>query len=168
MKTSTILRPADSCALVIFGGNGDLTWRKFVPSLFDLYIDKSLPKQMAIIAVDRADIDDAALRKRLRAGVKEFARAGKPQDWRNFEAHLSYCRGDFENSKTYVDLRVGSRDSTKIGTPKRPAFFTSLCRPRCSARFRRCSPRLASQVISNGLASLSKSRSATTSNQRES
>jgi glucose-6-phosphate 1-dehydrogenase len=89
MKTSTISRPADSCALVIFGGNGDLAWRKLVPSLFNLHIDKSLPKQMAIIAVDRADIDDAALRKRLRVGVKKFARAGKPQDWRNFEAHLS-------------------------------------------------------------------------------
>jgi glucose-6-phosphate 1-dehydrogenase len=104
MKTSTISRPADSCALVIFGGNGDLAWRKLVPSLFNLYIDKSLPKQMAIIAVDRADIDDAAFRKRLHAGVKKFARAGKPQDWRNFEAHLSYCGGDFENSKTYVEL----------------------------------------------------------------
>ena len=104
MNASKTSRPADSCALVIFGGNGDLAWRKLVPSLFNLHIDKSLPKQMAIIAVDRADIDDAALRKRLRAGVKKFARAGKPQDWRNFEAYLSYCRGDFENSKTYVEL----------------------------------------------------------------
>jgi Glucose-6-phosphate dehydrogenase, NAD binding domain/Glucose-6-phosphate dehydrogenase, C-terminal domain len=94
----------NSCALVIFGGTGDLAWRKLVPSLFNLYVDKTLPEKMAIIAVDRADIDNAALRKRLRGGVKKFARAGKPKDWRNFEAHLSYCRGDFENSKTYVEL----------------------------------------------------------------
>jgi Glucose-6-phosphate dehydrogenase, NAD binding domain len=104
MKTSTISRPADSCAFVIFGGNGDLAWRKLVPSLFNLHINKSLPAKRAIIAVDRADINDAALRKRLRVGVKKIARAGKPQDWRNFEAHLSYCRGDFENSKTYIEL----------------------------------------------------------------
>jgi glucose-6-phosphate 1-dehydrogenase len=77
MKTSTISRPADSCALVIFGGNGDLAWRKLVPSLFNLHIDKSLPEKMAIIAVDRADIDDAALRKRLRVGVKKFAANGQ-------------------------------------------------------------------------------------------
>jgi len=168
MNASTTSRPADSCALVIFGGNGDLAWRKLVPSLFNLHIDKSLPEKMAIIAVDRADIDDAALRKRFRDGVKKFARSGKPQHWRNFEAHLSYCRGDFENPKTYVNSRVGSLDSTKIAAPKRPTFFTSLCRRRCSPRFRKCSPRLASQVIANGLASLSKSRLATTSNQRES
>ena len=47
-KTS---RLADSCALVIFGGNGVL-------SLFNFHIDKSLPEKMAIIAVDRADIDE--------------------------------------------------------------------------------------------------------------
>jgi glucose-6-phosphate 1-dehydrogenase len=45
---------------VIFGGNGDLTWRKLVPSLFNLHLDKALPEKMAIIAVDRAEIDDAA------------------------------------------------------------------------------------------------------------
>lgn len=55
----------DSCAFVIFGGNGDLAWRELVPSLFNLHLDKALPK-MAIIAVDRAEIDDAALHKRLR------------------------------------------------------------------------------------------------------
>lgn len=54
--------------------------------------------------MDRADLDDATLRKRLWDGAKRFARAGKPQDWRKFAAHISYCRGDFENSKTYRDL----------------------------------------------------------------
>jgi glucose-6-phosphate 1-dehydrogenase len=55
---------------VIFGGGGDLAWRKLAPSLFNLHLDKSLPEKMAIIAVDRADMDDAALRKRLRDGGK--------------------------------------------------------------------------------------------------
>ena len=104
MNASTTSAPADSCAVVIFGGNGDLAWRKLVPSLFNLHIDKSLPQKLAIIAVDRAEIDDAALRKRFHDGVKRFARAGKPQHWRNLEANLSYCRGDFENTKTYVEL----------------------------------------------------------------
>jgi glucose-6-phosphate 1-dehydrogenase len=89
---------------VVFGGGGDLAWRKLVPSLFNLHLDKVLPEKMTIIAVDRADLDDATLRKRLSDGVKRFARAGKPQDWRKFAAHISYCRGDFENSKTYREL----------------------------------------------------------------
>ena len=43
------LRPQPSI-LVIFGGDGDLAWRKLVPSLFNLHIEKSLPEKMAIIA----------------------------------------------------------------------------------------------------------------------
>jgi len=57
---------------VIFGGGGDLTWRKLVPALFSLYLGKSLPEQTAIIAVDRANLSDAALRQRLHDGVKRF------------------------------------------------------------------------------------------------
>ena len=38
---------------VIFGGAGDLTWRKLVPALFDLSQDRSMPADFSIIAVDR-------------------------------------------------------------------------------------------------------------------
>jgi glucose-6-phosphate 1-dehydrogenase len=123
MNASIISRPADSCALVIFGGNGDVAWRKLVPSLFNLHIDKSLLETMAIIAVDCADIDDAAMRKRLPVSVKKFARAGKPRDWRNFGAHLSYCRGDFENSKTYVELASRLAKLDKDWTAKATHIF---------------------------------------------
>jgi glucose-6-phosphate 1-dehydrogenase len=78
MNPSISSRAIDSCAFVIFGGNGDLTWRKLVPSLFNLHLDKALPEKMAIIAVDRAEIDDAALHKRLRDGAKKFARCVQP------------------------------------------------------------------------------------------
>ena len=42
---------------VIFGGAGDLTWRKLVPALFDLSQDRSMPAQFAIIAVDRVELE---------------------------------------------------------------------------------------------------------------
>ena len=56
---------------VIFGGAGDLTWRKLVPALFDLSQDRSLPAQFAIIAVDRVKLGDDALRRRLQNVLKE-------------------------------------------------------------------------------------------------
>ena len=61
---------------VIFGGAGDLTWRRLVPALFDLAQDRSLPADFSIIAVDRVDVTDDTLRRRLRAGVRKFARHG--------------------------------------------------------------------------------------------
>ena len=40
MKTNDQLEPT---VFVIFGGAGDLTWRKLVPALFDLSQDRSMP-----------------------------------------------------------------------------------------------------------------------------
>ncbi|HKK20582.1 MAG TPA: hypothetical protein VJ983_03840, partial [candidate division Zixibacteria bacterium] len=31
--------------VVIFGGGGDLAWRKLIPALFDLYIDEWMPEE---------------------------------------------------------------------------------------------------------------------------
>ena len=59
---------------VIFGGAGDLTWRKLVPAMFDLSQDRSLPDQFSIIAVDRAHLSDEAIRRRLHDGVNQFSR----------------------------------------------------------------------------------------------
>ena len=77
---------------VIFGGAGDLTWRKLLPSLFDLHLDGRMPKKFAIIVVDRAAFRDADLHKRLLDGVKRFSRYGKVKsaDWKKFAGHVTY------------------------------------------------------------------------------
>jgi glucose-6-phosphate 1-dehydrogenase len=91
---------------VIFGGAGDLTWRKLVPALFDLSEDRSLPADFSVIAVDRVDVSDETLRRRLHAGVKKFARhkVVKSGAWREFARHLHYQRGDFKKRHTYTTL----------------------------------------------------------------
>src|SRR2546422_9769149 len=38
------LRP-DPAILAIFGGGGDLAWRKLLPALYDLYLDHWLPER---------------------------------------------------------------------------------------------------------------------------
>ncbi len=120
--------------LIIFGGGGDLTWRKLVPALFSLYLGKSLPEQVAIFAVDRANLTDTALRQRLHDGVKRFCRnqGSKSADWTSFAGCIHYCQGDFKNPKTYSALakRLTELDQSwgkkaehifYLATP--PAFF---------------------------------------------
>src|ERR1019366_5633150 len=99
MKISLII-------IVIFGGAGDLTWRKLIPSLFDLHRDGRMPKQFAIIALDRIAMSDVVLHQRLLGGVKTFARKGnfKSADWKNFSSHITYQQGDFEDPATYSAL----------------------------------------------------------------
>jgi glucose-6-phosphate 1-dehydrogenase len=103
MSTSEQPEPT---VFVIFGGAGDLTWRKLVPALFDLSQDRGLPERFAIIAVDRMPLGDAALRKRLHDGVNQFSRHGKvaPAEWNSFAQHLHYAQGDFKKSATYTAL----------------------------------------------------------------
>ena len=104
MKTNDQLEPT---VFVIFGGAGDLSWRKLVPALFDLSQDRSLPPQFAIIAVDRIKLGDDALRRRLHDGVNQFSRFGKAKAaaWNQFAQHVHYQPGDFKTPATYSSLR---------------------------------------------------------------
>jgi glucose-6-phosphate 1-dehydrogenase len=103
MKPNDQLEPT---VFVIFGGAGDLTWRKLVPALFDLSQDRSLPAQFAIIAVDRIKLGDDALRRRLHDGVNQFSRFGKAKAaaWNQFAQHIHYQPGDFKKLPTYTAL----------------------------------------------------------------
>ena len=95
-------------ALVIFGGRGDLTWRKLVPALFNLHLDRRLPEPLAIVAVDRVDSDDVAFRERLRDGVNQFSRRLPPSEaaWESFAAAVRYQRADFDDPAAYAELAV--------------------------------------------------------------
>src|SRR5271157_4547046 len=99
-------RQPEPTVFVIFGGAGDLTWRKLVPSLYDLSRDQSMPADFAVIAVDRVDLSDEKLRRRLHEGVKKFSRKGmvKTGEWSEFARHIRYQRGDFKKLQTYTAL----------------------------------------------------------------
>ncbi len=103
MKPPDQLEPT---VFVIFGGAGDLTWRKLIPALFDLSQDRSLPAEFAIIAVDRIKLGDDALRRRLHDGVNQFSRFGKAKAaaWNQFAPHIQYQQGDFKQATTYAAL----------------------------------------------------------------
>lgn len=103
MKASDPLEPT---VFVIFGGAGDLTWRKLVPALFDLFLDQAMPAHFSVIAVDRIAMTDEKLRRRLHDGVKKFARQGtvKVAEWDEFAKHIRYQQGDFMKLATYTAL----------------------------------------------------------------
>src|SRR5262245_16576312 len=49
-------RPADPCVMVIFGGAGDLTKRKLLPSLYNLASNGLLAAEFAVVGVARAPL----------------------------------------------------------------------------------------------------------------
>jgi glucose-6-phosphate 1-dehydrogenase len=96
----------DPTIIVLFGGAGDLAWRKLMPSLFDLHREGRMPEQFAILAVDRLPYRDQDLRKRFLGGVEQFARNKKVRktDWNAFARHVTYHQGDFQDPATYSHL----------------------------------------------------------------
>lgn len=92
--------------IIIFGAGGDLTWRKLVPALYNLYLDQWLPDQFVIIGVDRQDMNDHAFGQRLRDGVNRFSRQGRVDEarWASFAAHLSYSSAELNADQTFTEL----------------------------------------------------------------
>ena len=113
--TDTALCP-DPTILVIFGGGGDLTWRKLVPALYDLLLDRWFPERFALIGVGRKPMGDDDFRQRLRQGVDQFSRHGRldVKRWDSFAASLSFHSGDFGDRTVYAALgeRLAAQEKT--------------------------------------------------------
>ena len=69
----------DNHILIIFGASGDLTYRKLVPAVFDLFAQQLLPEKFAVLGVSRTDFSDVAFRDKMKEGILAFANFGKEQ-----------------------------------------------------------------------------------------
>src|SRR5262245_17630437 len=96
----------EAAGLVIFGAGGDLTRRKLVPALYDLFLDRYSPQRFAIIGVDLQPLDDESFRQRMREGVDQFSRRGKVDDttWQAFAQRLSFLSANFSDPAIFTKL----------------------------------------------------------------
>lgn len=91
-----------SNTIVIFGASGDLTRRKLVPSLFNLYRKGRLPAGTRIVGFARRPYDDQIFREMMYTAVKKFV--GDILDealWASFAPMLHYVQGDLESPESY-------------------------------------------------------------------
>jgi glucose-6-phosphate 1-dehydrogenase len=91
--------------LVIFGGAGDLSQRKLLPSLFHLFKEEELPGAFSVLAFDRVDIDDGHYRALMEEAAKRADEETFDKNaWDAFSRHLSYMRGYFEDDDSFTRL----------------------------------------------------------------
>lgn len=92
--------------IVIFGGKGDLAWRKLIPAFYHLYIGGFMPAQFAIYGVHYEKMDEKKFEAHLLEGVNTFSRSGKAnkEQWKKFAAHVFYFEGDFTADDTFRRL----------------------------------------------------------------
>jgi glucose-6-phosphate 1-dehydrogenase len=93
-------------AFVIFGVTGDLTHRKLLPALYELFRVNRLHVPVYIIGFARRDWTDEVLRQSLREAINEYART-QPVEPSLVEQLLSrafYVRSNFDDLDGYVRL----------------------------------------------------------------
>lgn len=103
MRSSDNLQPT---IITIFGGSGDLTNRKLVPALYNLYLDNQIPEKFAIIGLGRTEYTDNQFRNYLREGLDDFSRRGKTkkEDWDGFKDKIHYLISDVFDDKSYEEM----------------------------------------------------------------
>lgn len=97
----------ENCIVVIFGASGDLTRRKLVPALFDLYRKKLLPEGFAVLGVSRTPLSDTAFRNQIAENLTDDS-ANPPVNKaaiEDFLKHLYYLTIDTANSDHYKKLK---------------------------------------------------------------
>jgi glucose-6-phosphate 1-dehydrogenase len=87
---------------VIFGASGDLTARKLIPALFNLYLNNIFPEPGAIIGCGRTEMASDSFRNQLRRDCP--AATGNHRRWPEFAALLHYRVVRYADQSAYQDL----------------------------------------------------------------
>ena len=120
----------DPTILIIFGAGGDLTWRKLMPALYNLFLNKWLPDRFAIMGLDGKQMSGDDYRQRLRQGVDQFSGRGPVQEeaWPNFAAYLADpISADFADPEMYAALSQRLANQEKAwDAPARHIFYLAV------------------------------------------
>ena len=93
--------------LILFGGTGDLTWRKIMPALFQAFRHGKLPAGGRILAVARDERSDTEYRAFIREKFTGVEEAKQPSDdeFARFAELLHYRRMDLSKPEHYAGLK---------------------------------------------------------------
>jgi glucose-6-phosphate 1-dehydrogenase len=98
-------RVPDPCAIVIFGATGDLTHRKILPALYNLYRAGLLPPESSIVGFARRPFTDESFRDEMRKAVEKYSRVPISEPiWESFAEGIRYQQGSFEDPGAFKGL----------------------------------------------------------------
>lgn len=105
------MKKPENHILVIFGASGDLTYRKLIPAVYDLYKQNLLPEKFAVLGASRTNLSDDNFREKMIEGIKKFSNFKEDDNNKvdEFLKLLSYFpldtqkTDDFKNLKEHID-----------------------------------------------------------------
>ena len=119
--------------LVLFGGTGDLAWRKLMPALYQAFRHGSLPEGTRIIGIGRDDHSDDQYRALIQSRFDKVELDKRPtvDEFAGFAALLHFLRMDLSGPQDYPRLaqllRERNADTVVMYLATAPALFTTVC-----------------------------------------
>ena len=114
--------------MVIFGGTGDLTYRKLLPAIENLYLENKLSERFCVVAVGRKPFKTESYR------IEIEKRIGRPYKFAN---RVSYYQLSFDDPKGYeglndylrhVDETCGTKGNRLFYFATAPKYFEIISR----------------------------------------
>jgi glucose-6-phosphate 1-dehydrogenase len=93
-----------SCAFVIFGATGDLAARKLLPALHALHVAGRLDERTTLVGYGRSELDDEALRQRLREALVESGDEIDDASWSELATRIHYVQGGYDEPEGFTRL----------------------------------------------------------------
>jgi len=120
-------------SIVIFGASGDLTKRKLIPGLYNLYQKGRLPENFQIVGISRTEFTDEAFRERVKQGTQEFsADTFKETQWNEFSDRIFYLAGSatepdlYEKLEKFLQTHEQGIDNRLYYLSTAPRFFLPI------------------------------------------
>ena len=119
--------------LVLFGGTGDLTWRKLMPALFQAFRHGKLPPGGRILAVARDEHTDDRYRAWLKERFQEVVHEKRPseEEFERFAQLVHYRRMDLSQPEHYARLKEWlqerNADTVVLYLATSPHLFPMIC-----------------------------------------
>lgn len=99
--------PINPFFMVIFGGAGDLSTRKLMPTLYHIHKDGKLPPETYITGVGIPAYSNEEYRSLMDAAVERAVGDGFDREsWSRLRERLLYVSGNLDDEQTYRDLQV--------------------------------------------------------------
>jgi glucose-6-phosphate 1-dehydrogenase len=122
------------CDIIIFGGHGDLAFRKLMPALYHLCNDGYLNHQSRILTVTRREMSNEEHIALVKSKLQEFLKEGQLDEskFESFKEQLQVVKIDLGDEESYQSLKSvldehPARDRINYLSTS-PDFFGAICK----------------------------------------
>ncbi len=118
--------------LVVFGGSGDLAFRKLLPALYHRHRDGQLPTEGRIFGVSRSTMSDAEYREATHKALHEHVPADNQEEAQvdTFLARLHFIRVDVNSDEGWAKLKSALDGESRVRAfylAVAPELFGTIC-----------------------------------------